>query len=326
MKTRPFGRTGLEVSEIIIGGGFVGGIVIHGDDATKQKLLDRVLEVGINWIDTAESYGQGQSETAIGALLKPLPAAQQPYISSKFSLDVSDLGDISGQIERSLTGSLKRLQRDRIDVYMLHNFPGIDGFTADDVLRSGGVVDALDKLRGQGLFDHIGFTALGDPAECLKIVDSGRMNAAQVYYNLLNPSAGHAVADDWDSANFNGLLDHCQAQNVAVMNIRTFAAGVLASPVVHGREIPVTPNAELATEQARARKIFTAMGQPYENGATLALRFGLSHPAISCVVVGLAELAHLDVAIAAQQAGPLADEQIARLKPLWRSNFTDGHV
>ena len=82
LKRRPFGNTGLEVSELILGAGYVGGIVIHADDGTRRTLMRRLIESGINWIDTAESYGQGASEEALGWLLAEMPENNRPYISS----------------------------------------------------------------------------------------------------------------------------------------------------------------------------------------------------------------------------------------------------
>ena len=69
MKAREFGRTGLEVSELVLGGGAVGGILVHAGGDAKLEALRRALAAGINWIDTAPSYGQGRSETALGWLL-----------------------------------------------------------------------------------------------------------------------------------------------------------------------------------------------------------------------------------------------------------------
>ena len=89
MRYRPFGRTGLQVSELVFGGGWVGGILIHQDDATKRAAIERALEAGINWIDTAPSYGDGESERAIGWLLEGV--ADQPYLSTKVRLDLSRL-------------------------------------------------------------------------------------------------------------------------------------------------------------------------------------------------------------------------------------------
>ena len=79
---RPFGRTGLSVSELAVGGGYVGGILIHGDDDTRRKLIRSALDAGINWIDTAADYGAGQSEQAIGWLLGELPKDERPHVST----------------------------------------------------------------------------------------------------------------------------------------------------------------------------------------------------------------------------------------------------
>ena len=94
LKRRPFGKTGLEISELVLGAGYVGGIIIHADDDTRRALIRRVLDAGINWIDTAESYGDGASEEALGWLLGELPKDKVPYPSTKFRLDTSRLDDI----------------------------------------------------------------------------------------------------------------------------------------------------------------------------------------------------------------------------------------
>ena len=72
MKHRRFGCTGIDISELVFGGGFVGGILIDADDDTRREAIRRALDAGVNWIDTAPSYGQGQSETALGWLLGEL--------------------------------------------------------------------------------------------------------------------------------------------------------------------------------------------------------------------------------------------------------------
>lgn len=125
-----------------------------------------------------------------------LPEGERPYVSTKFRLDTARLDDIPGQIERSLAGSLERLGMARVDLYQLHNALGQDGFDISHVLGAGGISDSLDKLRAQGMFDHVGFTALGDAGQCKELIASGRVASAQVYYNLLNPSAGRLVGAD----------------------------------------------------------------------------------------------------------------------------------
>ncbi len=106
MKYREFGRTGLEVSEIVLGTGKVGGILIREDDDTKRAVIRRALDAGINWIDTAPRYGGGKSEESLGWLLDEVD--DTPYLSTKVRLDTDRPTDIPGQVEESLNGSLTR--------------------------------------------------------------------------------------------------------------------------------------------------------------------------------------------------------------------------
>jgi L-galactose dehydrogenase/L-glyceraldehyde 3-phosphate reductase len=165
MRYRTFGRTGLQVSELVFGGGWVGGVLIHQDDATKLGILRRAIAAGINWIDTAPSYGKGQSEQALGWLLKEVDPV--PYLSTKVALDTTRLDDIPGQVERSLHESLQRLDRKSVDVLILHNqieaTAHPNAVTLEDVLRRNGAADALRRMQEQGLTRSIGFTALATP-------------------------------------------------------------------------------------------------------------------------------------------------------------------
>jgi len=308
MRYRTYGRTGIEVSELVFGGGWVGGLLIDRDDDTKLATLRRAMAAGINWIDTAPSYGQTRSEQALGWLLKEIDGT--PHLSTKVRLDTARLDDIPGQVERSIHESLRRLAREFVDVLLLHNAiaPAVtdDAVSVDRVLARGGAADALERIRAQGLARHVGFTALGDAAGCRRIVDSGRFDAAQVYYNVLNPSAaGTAMPGQWRGQDFSGLIAACKAQGTAVMAIRVFAAGVLATDVRHGREVIVTGASDVPTEERRASAVFAALGGAHGTRAQAALRFVLANPDLSCAVIGLAQPAHLEEALAGAALGPL---------------------
>ncbi len=324
MRYRTFGRTGLEVSELVFGGGWVGGVLIHQDDETKLRTLQRALAAGINWIDTAPSYGKTQSEQALGWLLEEIDG--DPHLSTKVLLDTARLDDIAGQVERSIHASLQRLRRKSVDVLLLHNTiePGVTdrALTVDHVLGVGGVADALTRMREQGLTRYIGFTALGDAASCRALVDSGRFDAAQVYYNVLNPSAARTTMPGrWTGQDFSGLIAACKTQGTAAMGIRVFAAGVLCTDVRHGREVIVTHASDLATEERRAQAMSAALGDTYGTRAQSALRFVLANPDVSCAVIGLAEPAHLEEALAGAALGPLPREALGRLEEVYASDF-----
>ena len=327
MNTRRFGRTGIEISELTLGAGFVGGLLIHATDDEKRACIRACLEAGVNWIDTAAAYGDGASERALNWLLTELPADERPYLSTKFRLDTARRDNFGDQVRASLEASLARLGLGRVDLLTLHNplapEPGSGTLSLDEALA---VADHLERLRGEGLFDHVGFTALGDGPTVRAAVESGRFDVAQVYYNLLNPTAGIDLAggDDgpgatsWSSTDFGGLLAACTAHDVGVMNIRILAAGVLATDVRHGREAPITANAEMETEEARARTIRATLGERgAETWAQTAIRFGLAHPAVSTVVFGVAELTHVREALAAPGLGPLEEDALAALRRAW---------
>jgi L-galactose dehydrogenase/L-glyceraldehyde 3-phosphate reductase len=176
-------------------------------------------------------------------------------------------------------------------------------------------------MRQQKLTRLVGLTALGEAPSIIRALDTGRFDSAQVYYNLLNPSAGWAMPAGWSGQDFHGLLDACRAHGVAAMNIRVLAAGVLATDQRHGRENPITDNADLATEAARAKAVFEVLGDRHGTRAQTALRFALANPDLACVVVGMAEPGHLEEALAAADLGPLPADAIDQLDAVYASDF-----
>src|SRR5262245_28276023 len=145
MEYRPLGRTGLRVSALGFGCGNVGGLMIRGAPAERERAVARALELGINYFDTAPSYGDGQSERNLGQALRALRAS--PHVGTKFRLEPGELRDAGAAITRSLEASLARLGLPRVDVLHLHNPIGTAP-SADQVLES--VVPVLERLRQQG--------------------------------------------------------------------------------------------------------------------------------------------------------------------------------
>ena len=323
MKHRTFGRSGITVSEIIFGAGSVGGILIHQDDATKREAIRRAFAGGINWVDTAAQYGNGKSEAALGWLLPESGAT--PYLSTKFQLEVENLQDIPAQIEERLMSSLARLKRSSVDVLQLHNRigtkPGGRVMTVEQILGRNGVADGLDRLREKGLIRQMGITALGEAASVCEVIRSGRFDSAQVYYNLLNPSAGRSMPKAWSGQNLGGIIEACRTNHVAVMAIRIFAAGVIATDERTGRESVLTADTSVAEDQRKAKAVFDAIGAGEGTRAQVALRFVLANPDVSCAIIGSAELHHIDEALQAAAMGPLPPQVLAGLDTLYESDF-----
>jgi L-galactose dehydrogenase/L-glyceraldehyde 3-phosphate reductase len=323
MRHRPFGRSGMQVSEVVFGGGAVGGILVYKDDATKREAIRRALAGGINWIDTAAMYGNGKSEEALGWLLPESGAT--PYLSTKFGLDVEKLDDIPAMIENSLRASLARLKRSSVDLLQLHNRigskPGGRVMTVEQVLGKNGVADGLERLREKGLIKHVGITAIGEAACVCEVLRSKRFDSAQVYYNLLNPSAGRSMPAAWTGENMGGIIETCRANGVAVMAIRIFAAGVIATDERTGRESVLIKDTSVAEDERKTRAVFDAIGTSHGTRAQVALRFVLSNPDVSCAIIGSAELHHIDEALEAEKMGPLPSELLARLDALYATDF-----
>jgi len=247
-------------------------------------------------------------------------------LSTKVDLDPAKLDDIEGQIERSLHASLKRLRRDSVDLLQLHNRIGARRgaggqrtVSVEDALRA---ADGLARMKSQGLTRWIGLTALGETDAIVRTIESGRFDSAQVYYNMLNPSAARprprSMPPEWTGQDFGGVIEACKRHDMGIMNIRVLAGGTLASEVRHGREVVVTDAADLDTEQRRAAAAFGALGTLDGTRAQLAVRFALANPDLSCVVVGLAEPRHLQEAIEAQARGPLPEDALRRLEKGWQ--------
>lgn len=323
MKHRRFGRSGIKVSEVIFGAGAVGGILVHKDDQTKREAIRRAMAGGINWIDTAAAYGKGKSEEALGWLLPESGAT--PYLSTKFGLDVENLGDIPAQIEAHLTASLARLKRSSVDVLQVHNRigskPGGRVMTVEQILGKNGVADGLDRLREKGLIRYMGITALGEAASVCEVIRSRRFDSAQVYYNLLNPSAARSMPAAWTGQNLTGIIEACRENDVAVMAIRIFAAGIIATDERTGRESILTTDTIAAEEERKAKAVFDAIGTGHGTRGQIALRFVLSNPDVSGAIIGSAELQHIDEALQAQKMGPLAPDVLARLDALYETDF-----
>lgn len=325
MQQRRLGRTGLQISELTFGGGWVGGLLIRGSEQDREAVLNAAIDQGINWVDTAALYGNGVSETAIGTWLTGVAKERRPHISTKFNIDTL-AGNHEVQIRRSVDASLGRLRVSSVPLLILHSRIMADtpqdnrSLTPGHILESGGIADIMDRLREEGMCDWIGITGLGDPKAIAHVVDSGRFDAAQIYYNMLNPTAMSPPARGWNSTDFNGLLKKCAGQDMGVMGIRIFAAGHLATRERHGRELPITANADNAAEEARAQAVFSVIGDRYGTSAQAALRFGLACPLLSTIVVGIGEHWHLDQAVGAVRMGPLPQEALRQLEKVRAEN------
>jgi len=325
MRKNFLGRTGLEISELALGGGITAGILIKADELTRISALMRAVAAGINWIDTAPLYGNGASEETIGRHLSAI--SPRPHVSTKVRIEPKDRDDLRGAIERSLEGSLKRLRTDRVAVFQLHNQIGgavgeRPSVTPAQVLRTGGIADIFDSLKEQGLCRAIGMTAAGDTAACLQVIASGRFDCAQVYYNIINPSAAWSRSPvAWKAQDFSRIITSCFRQHMGILAIRIWAGGPLASTSRPEQLSVFMSGTDVDSEMRRAAAVRTTLGDLYGNPAQTALRFAVGNRDLSTCVIGISALAQLDEALAALDRGPLPVEAITKLEALWATDF-----
>jgi len=326
MEYRILGKTGLRVSALGFGCGNVGGLMVRGAPADRERAVARAIELGINYFDTAPSYGDGQSERNLGRVLKALGA--EVYVGTKFRLHLEDIGDIRGAIARSLEASLKRLDMDRVDLLQLHNriaperSEDAGAISVRDVLDE--VVPALQVLKQQGKTRFYGITGLGDTAALHQVIATAALDTAQVCYNLLNPSAGVDLPAGFPAQDFRRLLDRASEKQIGLIGIRVLAAGALSGtearhPIAVPAVAPIASGPDYATDVERAGMLHVMVQEGHAQSLVEAsLRFASSRAAISTVLVGYSSLEHLEYAAAAVARGPLPAAALDRLSTLWR--------
>jgi aryl-alcohol dehydrogenase-like predicted oxidoreductase len=320
MEQRPLGKTGLTVSALGFGCGAVGGLMVGGDPAEQRQAVSRALDAGITYFDTAASYGDGLSEEHLGAVMRDLGAWSKVVVGTKFRLRPEDLSRPAAAVRASLEASLKRLGRSDVDVLHLHNpialTAGPQFLDIGTVLHE--VAGALQEVVAAGLARHTGFTGLGETAALREVALAEPFETVQTYFNVLNPSAGF-TGHDGGQQDFEGLIDSAARAGVGVIVIRVLAAGAAAA--VPGRATNAgDPGGNLvsggsyATDLERA-SAFSALASAagLEGPVELAIRFGLSKPGVSTVLVGYSSLAHLEEAIRFANRGALTAEIVERI-------------
>jgi aryl-alcohol dehydrogenase-like predicted oxidoreductase len=316
MQHKTLGRTGLAVSAIGFGCGAVGGLMTRGSEADQERAVARAIDLGITYFDTAPAYGGGASETNLGRVLRKL--RPDIVVGTKFHAPAS--GPVQEAVAASLDASLHRLGLERVDLFQMHNPIGTDhreAVSAERVIDE--VIPALLRLRESGKFGFAGFTAIGATAALQEVFSAKGLATAQVAFNALNPSAGRVVPAGFPGQDYGGLLTQAADAGIGTIGIRVLAGGALSgsatrhrlgAPVVE----PIGSGPDYATDVRRAAALRAVADEAgIGDLIELAIRFAISHPALSTAMVGLANLEQLEIAAAAAARGPLPAETLARL-------------
>lgn len=320
MEKRTFGNTGLEVSALTFGCGAVGGLMTKGDAADQDRAVAWARDHGINFFDTAASYGNGVSETNLGRALNG--NTNGIVVSTKVGLAQEDLADVAGTVGKSLDASLSRLRLDHVDILQLHNSLGRPNhratLTVEHVLEE--VVPAFEKLRDAGKICFLGFTAKGQADDLHQLVDSGKFHSAQVFYNLLVPSAGEVPLEHYPAEDYRQLLRAAKTRGVGAIGVRVLAGGALSGkeerhPLGMPIVAPIGSDTDYATDVQRALQFQPLINAGYANSLPeLAVRYVISNPDLPTTEIGIANLEQLQLAAQAVNNGPLPDAALQEIR------------
>ena len=290
MEYRPLGRTGVRVSCIGLGCGGFGGVgsevSLFGKGETEEQafaLMDRAQELGINYFDTANSYGGGRSEEIVGRWMAAHAARDQIVLATKVFNPMG--GDPNGgglsrrHIMRAVNDSLRRLQTDRIDIYMAHDVDPLTDLEEtmrafDDLVRAGKVlylgfcnIEAWRVVKALWLSDRLG---------------TARLECVQNEYNLLRRSAE------------SEMLPALSSESVSFVAYSPLAGGWLTGKYSEGQPPPAGSRMELRPEPYRdfnsaqtfraidrLRTLASDYGTPM---GSLALAWAVSNPAVTSIL------------------------------------------
>ncbi len=303
MEYRRLGNTGLHVSAIVLGCMTFGRDI---DEAAARPIIQRALDAGINFFDTADVYGQGASEEIVGRALKDVrdKIVLATKVFGKMGEAPNDQGASRYHIMNAIEASLRRLQTDHVDLYQIHRFD--PSTPLEETLR------ALDDLVRAGKVRYIGCSnyAAWQVVRALRISDREHLVkfvSLQPRYNLLFREPE------------NDLLPMCASEGLGVIPYSPLAGGFLTGKYARGAPIP--PDTRLATApfyqdiyvKDKNFRVVDALeryankrGVPKEQ---LALAWVMAHPAVTAPIVGARTVAHLETALAALELHMTSEER-----------------
>jgi aryl-alcohol dehydrogenase-like predicted oxidoreductase len=312
MKYRAFGKTDIMVSEIGYGAWGIGGAMWQGaTDDESMRALHKAVDLGVNFVDTALVYGHGHSEGLVGRLVRerkeriyvatkvpPLngtwPAPKGVNLREAFPHDY---------IIKKTEESLRHLKLDFVDIQQFHVW---DDSWADETEW----MDAISKLKEQGKIRYFG-VSINDhqPDNALKLASTGNVDTFQVIYNI------------FDQSPEDNLFPFCLEKKIGIIVRVPLDEGGLTGNISAGT---VFPDGDFRNNYFkgdrkvqivdRVSKLMQAAGSEVQNTAELALRFTLSHPAVSTVIPGMRSTRNVEKNCSMSDGRLLSQKLAAELK------------
>ena len=320
MQHRRLGRTGIKVSEIGFGAWGIGkGWWGETDDNLSIRSLDRALELGVSLIDTAYAYGNGHSERLIARAFRQ--AGRRVSVATKVPLKSAEWPPKPGVTARQAFPadwiikhtelSLGNLETDCLDLQQHHIW-------RDEWVDEPEWQEAVRKLKRQGKVRFFGVSIIDhQPETALKIVRSGMADTVQAIYNIFDQSPAEV------------LFPLCLQLDIGVIARVPFDEGSLTGQFTPQTTFPrdsfqtsYFSGSRLRKTCERVDRLRGLLGGGVETLPHLALKFCLSHPAVSTVIPGMRRPEHVEANCAASDGKPLAEDQLSSLKAhAWARNF-----
>ncbi len=248
MFTRQLGQTDLTVSALCFGGNVFGWTL---DEHGSFAVLDAYLEGGGNCIDTADVYGQGESESILGRWMRSRKSRDRIVLATKLGSQMGSdpaAGGLSRRyIQQAVESSLKRLQTDSIDLYQAHR--------DDPNTPLAETMGAFDELVRQGKVRYIG--ASNYSAERLREALAVSDQCGFVRYSCLQPPYSLVNRSKYEG----GLEALCLEQGLGVIPYSSLASGFLTGKYRPGRDLPATPHAKRVQERYMHEQGFLVVEQ-----------------------------------------------------------------
>jgi aryl-alcohol dehydrogenase-like predicted oxidoreductase len=302
MHHRNLGNTGINVSEVGMGGNRLGQD--YAPDEHWIALVRRAVDLGVTVFDTSESYGWGRSEEMLG---RALGNRSDLYVATKMAR-VRETGErafSAARMVETVEGSLRRLRRDRIDIYQLHS-PNREAMEKYDWAEGMARLKAQGKIRVSGV-------AVNSAADGIWLIKRGLVDMLQITYNIFTTQA---------EAELFGLAEQ---HGVGLLVRMPLARGVLTGKFTPGEPVPDGHRALLDGERAQANiqkaETLRSIAEQYEGGMTrMAHHFSLTPRAVSAIIPGARTMSQLEENVAASNGVGLPGDvrkQIERVRQTW---------
>jgi aryl-alcohol dehydrogenase-like predicted oxidoreductase len=323
MKYRTFGKTNWKVSEVGLGTWAIGGDWGHVSESDAIEVLQKAIEKGVNFFDTADVYGDGKSEQLVGRVLKS--ADRKVYVATKFGRRLNphvSSGYTKENLEGFLDRSLRNLGVDTIDLIQLHCPP-------TDVYYRPEVFEALDSFAEKGKIKHYG-VSVERVEEGLKAIEYPGVVSIQTVFNVFRQRPAEL------------LFRQCKKKNVAVIARVPLASGLLTGKMTSETKFPENDHRNYNREGKAFDIGETFAGVTFNMGlkaveelkrikpenitlAQMALKWILMHEEVSCVIPGAKNTKQFEENISASEIADLNPDVLKGIKTVYE-NFIKSSV